>query len=49
MSKGVACFGALFAMMLSCGICHIGSGPLLDYKVHALEPSPYPESTFIAT
>lgn len=45
----VGCFGVMLAMMLLCGICHLGSGPLLEYQVRALEPSPYPESTFMGT
>ena len=45
----VGCLGALFVMMLSCVSYHLWSGPLLEYQMHALAPSPYPESTFMGT
>lgn len=34
-------------MMLLCGACWLGSGVLLEAQVRALEPAPYPESTFV--
>ena len=49
MSKRIqaGCFGATLLIMVLCGACWIWSGYALEAQVRALEPSPYPESTFV--